>query len=256
MAKRLFDLISALAALVILMPIIALTVAGIRFSSPGPVFYHAQRVGRHGRRFVMYKFRTMHLPTPTENRPITGADRTTGSVITGVNDPRIFGFGRLLRTLKIDELPQLWNVITGTMSIVGPRPEDAGIVESYFGPRGMETLTVLPGLASYGSLYNYTHAHRYLKSDDPEHDYLRALLPVKLALELVYVRDPSLLRDFGIIGRTVLTILQLGLGRRDFPDPPELSEALALLSEGTAAFVTVVSESPDLHSGESGEQVC
>jgi lipopolysaccharide/colanic/teichoic acid biosynthesis glycosyltransferase len=145
------------------------------------------------------------------------------SAITGIQDPRIFRFGSLLRRLKIDELPQLLNVLKGEMSIVGPRPEDPRIVNQYYTPEQYETLTVLPGLASPGSIYNYTHEKQYLANEDFEKSYVERLLPVKLALERVYVREASFFYDLRIIMRTIRIILSIDLGKRHFPEPREMS---------------------------------
>ncbi len=232
MAKRLFDCLSALIALILLSPLLVSSVIGVRLCSAGPALYRARRVGVGGHEFVMYKFRTMHVAT----RP--------GSVITASADPRVFALGRILRAMKIDELPQLWNVVRGEMSVVGPRPEDPRIVQQHFGPLGMETLSVRPGLASPGSLYNYTHGNSMVDQNDPEAAYVRELLPVKLALELVYVRHRSLRYDLLIVLRTALTIFQIGIGRKHFPEPPEMPEASNLLKDHAAAFVRGASLHP------------
>jgi lipopolysaccharide/colanic/teichoic acid biosynthesis glycosyltransferase len=131
----------------------------------------------------------------------------------------------LLRHLKIDELPQLINVLRGDMSIVGPRPEDPELVEEYYGPAHRETLTVRPGLSSPGSLYHDTHGELFLKGGDPETRYLERLLHIKLALDMVYVRRASVRYDCAIILRTISTITGRMCGRRHFPDPPELAAA-------------------------------
>ncbi len=219
MAKRLFDVISAFTALVMLAPIFGIAFVGIRLSSRGPAIYRARRVGRGGAVFVMYKFRTMHVGS------------AGGGVITGPNDSRVFLLGRILRVLKIDELPQLFNVLAGDMSIVGPRPEDPEIVEKYYGAIGQESLTVVPGLASPGSIYNYTHGQLFLDDANPEESYVCRLLPVKLALEAVYVRHRSFVGDLKIIGRTLAAILWIAAGRMAFSDPPEMLEAQAMLQD-------------------------
>jgi lipopolysaccharide/colanic/teichoic acid biosynthesis glycosyltransferase len=152
-----------------------------------------------------------------------------GSVITGANDSRIFFVGKVLRALKIDELPQLWDVLLGKMSVVGPRPEDPQIVEKFYDKNGWETLEVAPGLASPGSIYNYTHGDNYLDDNDPEGAYVKGLLPIKLALEQVYVRRQSFGYDMVIIWRTVVTIIQIATGKKQFSDPPEMPEARRIL---------------------------
>jgi lipopolysaccharide/colanic/teichoic acid biosynthesis glycosyltransferase len=220
MAKRLFDLVVSGVALVLLAPVFLIAAASIRLSSPGPILFRAPRVGRGGTLFVMHKFRTMRQGS------------ASGSPITGARDPRVFLAGRILRSLKIDELPQLYDVFAGRMSIVGPRPEDPRIVERHYTALGRETLTVLPGLASPGSIYNYTHGDTDLDTDDPEASYVANLLPIKLALELVYVRRATLAYDVRLILRTAVTIAQVAAGRRRFPDPAELDEARRILEQG------------------------
>ena len=217
MVKRLFDVIFAALAIAILAPVFVVAAVAIRITSPGPVFFPARRTGRGGSDFVMYKFRTMHVVQKSH------------SVITGTHDARIFPVGRILRVTKIDELPQFFNVLMGQMSIVGPRPEDPAIVAKYYGPLGHETLTVRPGLASYGSLYNYTHGHLLLDDSDPESSYVKQLLPIKLALEVVYVRHWSFAIDLQIIARTLITIVLIACGKRSFPEPSELQTARHLL---------------------------
>src|SRR6266446_6003127 len=150
MAKRLFDICVAAAALIVGAPLLGLAALGIRLASRGPILYRATRIGLRGRRFTMYKLRTMHVA------------RAAGPLITGTDDPRVFAWGRLLRHTKIDELPQLWNVLRGDMAIVGPRPEDPAIVERYYSAADFGTLNVRPGLASPGSLFHYTHGDELL----------------------------------------------------------------------------------------------
>ncbi|HVH69044.1 MAG TPA: sugar transferase [Gemmatimonadales bacterium] len=217
MAKRLFDVVLATLGLVVATPILLVAAIGIRLSSPGPILYRARLIGRWGQPFTMYKLRTMHVHAPT-----------AGPVITAEVDPRVFAFGSFLRLSKIDELPQLVNVLRGEMSIVGPRPEHPTMVERYTAEQ-RETLRVRPGLSSPASLYDYTHGARLVGSKDPVAAYINRLLPLRLELELVYVRRASLRYDIAIIGRTLWLIALTLLGKRSFPDPPELREALTLL---------------------------
>ena len=225
MAKRLFDVIASAFAMIVLSPVVVLAYFGVRLTSSGPAIYRAQRVGRGGDVFTMHKFRTMHVGSGT------------GSIITGASDSRVFLVGRILRAMKIDELPQLYDVLIGKMSIVGPRPEDPRLVKKYYSPHGLRTLEVVPGLASPGSIYNYTHGHLYLNDNDPELSYASKLLPIKLALELVYVRRASLWYDVTIILKTVGTILLIGLGKRQFSEPPELAEARKLMENADSPLV-------------------
>jgi lipopolysaccharide/colanic/teichoic acid biosynthesis glycosyltransferase len=214
MAKRAFDLLAALLLLLISAPAMLIAALGIRLSSPGPILYRAQRAGRGGATFTMLKFRTMHAEQGP--RP---------SAITATGDPRVFPFGSFLRRTKLDELPQLWHVLTGRMSIVGPRPEDPRIVREHYTEDWRETLRVRPGLASPGSLYNYTHGDALLAGADAERAYVERLLPPKMALERVYVRRAGLLYDLWIIARTALVIAAIAAGKRDFADPPEMAAA-------------------------------
>jgi lipopolysaccharide/colanic/teichoic acid biosynthesis glycosyltransferase len=217
MVRRLCDIVLASAALAALGPVLLVAALGIRLSSRGPVLYRARRAGRQGREFTMYKFRTMHAEP-----------QALSSAITARRDPRVFAFGAWLRRLKVDELPQLINILKGEMSVVGPRPEDPRIVAEHYAPEHYETLTVPPGLASPGSIYNYTHGEKLLGPTDPERDYVERLLPIKLALDLVYVREASPLYDARIVLRTILTIARITLGQREFSDPPEMKTARRL----------------------------
>lgn len=214
MAKRLFDVVLAALALVALAPLLALAAVGIRLASPGPIIYRARLAGRHGNLFTMYKLRTMHVN-----------QRGSRSVITAERDPRVFAFGRLLRRLKIDELPQLVNVLRGDMSLVGPRPQHPDIVRRHYTPLYWEMLRVRPGLSSPGSLYDSACGEAIVGSADPEKAYAERLLPIVVALDLVYLRHASLQYDVAIVGRTLAYILASLFGRRTFPDPPEMAAA-------------------------------
>lgn len=210
--KRIFDfLLSALAA-VILSPIMLIAAAGIKISDRGPVFYKAKRMGKEMIPIDIYKFRTMRV-----NSDQSGS-------ITAKNDSRVFGFGKFLRKAKIDELPQLFNILNGSMSVIGPRPEDVGIVNKYYSDEQKRTLKVLPGLASPGSIFNYTHGDRYLSDTDTEEAYVERLLPVKLAMDLYYVDNWTLWYDVELIFRTMTVIILRLLGKREFRYPREYAE--------------------------------
>lgn len=216
-AKRMLDVTLAGMALIVVAPLLALLAIGIRLAAPGPIFYRAQRVGRDSRPFTMYKLRTMRI----------GDAATT--VITAHGDPRIFPLGRLLRRLKLDELPQLVNILRGEMSVVGPRPEDPSMVKRFYAPFYYKSFDVLPGLTSPGSIYAYTHGEAQLDLGDPERSYGEQLLPIKMALDLVYVPRAGVGYDIALICRTVWTLGTALLGRRSFPLPPELPEAQRIL---------------------------
>ena len=219
MVKRLFDMLCAGLALVVSAPLLGLAAVGIKLTDPGPVFFRAKRVGYLGRQFTMFKLRTMR------------AGRTNGkdAKIKGHKDPRVFSFGSFLRKTKIDELPQLFNVLKGDMSIVGPRPEDPAIVRQHYSETDLETLGVRPGLASPGSIYQFVHGDKLL-TGDPEASYVDKLLKTKLALDLVHIRRATLRRDLAIIGRTVWAIAAVVAGKRRFNPPPEMPAAKRLLA--------------------------
>ena len=218
-AKRMLDVTLAGMALIVVAPLLALLAIGIRLAGPGPIFYRAQRVGRDSRPFTMYKLRTMRI----------GDAATT--VITAQGDPRIFPLGRLLRRLKLDELPQLVNILRGEMSIVGPRPEDPSMVQRFYAPFYYKSFDVPPGLTSPGSIYAYTHGEAQLDLRDAERSYGEQLLPIKMALDLVYVARAGVGYDIALICRTVWTLGTALLGRRSFPLPPELPEAQRILRQ-------------------------
>ena len=193
----LLDRLLALVGLALCAPVLVIAALGIKVSDWGPVLYRAQRAGLGGRPFTMLKLRTMRSGPSGES-----------SRITGGMDPRVLPWGRLLRRFKLDELPQLVNVMRGDMAIVGPRPEDLTIVERDYAPWMLETLSVLPGLTSPGSLHYYAdEAGLPRSSAAAEAEYLRVLLPQKLAVDLVYVRNRSVAYDIALILRTVASVL-------------------------------------------------
>jgi lipopolysaccharide/colanic/teichoic acid biosynthesis glycosyltransferase len=221
MTKRLMDVVLSGLALVVLSPLLAVAGFGIWLSDRGPMFYRARLAGRDDRPFTMYKLRTMRVDHGTFR-----------SIITAEGDPRVFRFGAWLRRAKVDELPQLINILRGEMSIVGPRPEHPHIVDRYYGPEHRELLRVRPGLTSPGTLYDYAHGEAIVGRADPERAYVERLLPLRLALDLVYVRRASLAYDVALIGRTVALIVAVVCGRRSFAQPPEMAEAQRLLVAG------------------------
>lgn len=205
--KGILDRILALIALLFLSPIMLIAAIGIKISSDGPIFYKTKRMGKNMQPFTIYKFRSMCV----------GADKS--GAITGKNDSRVFPWGEFLRKTKIDELPQLLNIIFGSMSIVGPRPEDISIVEKYYTEEEKRTLAVLPGLACPGSIFNYTHGDKYLKDDDTDEAYVKNFLHIKLALDLYYLDNWCLLYDVEIIIRTIVAILNTSIfdNAMDYP---------------------------------------
>ncbi|MDA1015482.1 MAG: sugar transferase [Planctomycetota bacterium] len=210
--KRFIDILLALLGLLVCWPGLLFSAIGIWVSSYGPILYVSERVGYRGRRFLMYKLRTMHASNEKfETIPITAAQ-----------DARIFWFGSVLRLMKIDELPQLINVLKGDMSIVGPRPLSPKIVDSLYTTGELTTLDVRPGLSSPGSIYNYTHCEELVASDDRERCFRERVLPLRLALEHVYLIRSSTVYDFQIIVRTLSVICLKALGRRTFSEPREM----------------------------------
>ena len=239
MIKRVLDVLVASLGLAVTSPLLLFAAIGIRLSSPGPILYRAKRIGRdlrrghsdvasvtpsaerrrqdgyRGREFTMYKFRTMQVDRSGAAKPITA-----------LNDSRVFPFGAFLRATKIDELPQLINVLKVDMTLVGPRPEAPEIVRTHYTSDDLTTLQVPPGLTSPGTVYYYTHGESKLTTETSVvEEYVQHLLPAKLALDRVYMRRPTILYDIRVILRTIVTIVSRGLGRRWFPDPPELAES-------------------------------
>lgn len=189
--KRAFDIVFASVALLLLLPLLALFALAVALSSPGGAFFRQVRVGRGGREFRLLKFRSM--------RP---GSEARGQLTIGGRDPRITPVGRFLRKTKLDELPQLWNVLAGDMSIVGPRPEVPRYVALYTaGQRAV--LGVRPGITGMASLDYVDENELLAKASDPERAYVEEVMPAKLALDLRYVRERSMLLDLRIIWATV-----------------------------------------------------
>lgn len=208
-----FNRIIALISIIILSPILLIAALGILISDWGPILFRAKRAGKNGISLGVLKFRTMRV------------NQSATSKITSTNDPRIFPFGKLLRLLKIDELPQLFNIIKGEMNIVGPRPEDLFIVENFYDEIMWESLNVNPGLASPGSLYNYTHVENSLNEANVEQVYINKILPLKVRMDVIYVREKSIWYDIQIVIKTIIIILQKAFGKNNFKLPTEYFKA-------------------------------
>jgi lipopolysaccharide/colanic/teichoic acid biosynthesis glycosyltransferase len=185
------DLIASGMGLLILSPVFLVIGLMVKLTSAGPVFYRAERVGQGGHFFKLHKFRSMYLD----------ADRH-GPGITAKNDPRITPLGRFLRRTKLDELPQLIDVLRGEMSLVGPRPEDPRYVALY-SPLQRQVLVVRPGITSPASLH-YREEETLLSGEDWETTYVREILPHKLAIDLAYLRQRTLWTDLTLILKTIL----------------------------------------------------
>lgn len=210
MAKRLFDIAFAAVALLLLCPLLLAIALWVRLDSPGPVFFRQQRVGRGGRLFGIYKFRTMH----------TGAE-AMGPQITVGEDARITRAGAWLRRSKVDELPQFLNVLRGDMSVVGPRPEVPRYVAQYPADVRQAVLSVRPGITDLASIEFRDESALLARSSDPERTYVEQILPAKLRHAQQYVRTRSLWLDLRIIARTALAVLGLHTARHpDSADNP------------------------------------
>lgn len=193
--KRVFDIFAASVGLILLFPIFTLLALLIKWDSPGPVFFRQERMGKGFHPFLIYKFRTMvHDAHPR------------GGLITYGNDPRITRVGWFLRGTKIDELPQLFNILTGDMSFVGPRPEVRQFVE-LFREDYEEILKVRPGVTDIASLKYEDEAKLMGQFNNPEDEYVRNILPDKIRLAKEYLQRSSLLFDLSLILRTLPKLL-------------------------------------------------
>ena len=194
--KRLFDIFASGVGLIVLSPLFLIVAVWIKLDSTGPVFYRQVRVGKSNQDFKIFKFRTMRI----------GSDR--GSLITvGGRDPRITTSGYFLRKTKIDELPQLINVLIGDMSLVGPRPEVRHYV-NYWTPEQMRVLDVRPGITDPASI-RYCNENELLeKADDPESFYINVIMQDKISLYLDYVDNNGFWRDLQLIFSTVFAIFR------------------------------------------------
>ena len=205
--KRLMDLMAAALGLILLAPFLAALAWIIRRDSPGPAFYRSPRLGRGGRPFQMLKFRTMH------ERPESYA----GPRVTAQDDPRVTSLGRWLRDTKLNELPQLWNVLKGEMSLVGPRPEDPEIAADWPAAVRQEVLSVRPGITSPASVV-YRDEENLLHNGSVMKSYLDEILPSKLRLDQLYVRHRSLWGDLDVLIWTLLALAP----RIERAAPPEV----------------------------------
>lgn len=195
LVKRLFDLVASIVGLILLFPLFLVVAAWIKLDSSGPVLYRAKRVGLDERPFYQYKFRSM----------IAHAENH-GPAITAAGDGRITRAGHFLRKSKLDELPQLLNVVKGEMSLVGPRPEAPRYV-TYYTPEQRQVFQVRPGITSPASLA-YRHEEELLSGPDWETVYRQVVLPAKLALDLEYLQRRTLRTDIALILRTILVMFQ------------------------------------------------
>ena len=189
--KRVFDIACASTFLLLLSPLLLIAAVCVAGTSPGGAFFRQTRVGKGNKDFRLLKFRTMR----------TGSE-AKGQLTIGGHDPRVTRVGYFLRASKLDELPQLWNVLVGDMSLVGPRPEVPKYVALYT-PEQRAVLSVRPGITGMASIDYINENELLAQSADPEGTYIHEVMPAKLALDLRYVRERSFLLDLRIIAATV-----------------------------------------------------
>lgn len=194
MVKRIFDIVASAVGLVLLLPLLVVAALLVKLTSPGPVFFKQERIGRRFRPFFIYKFRSMVQDAPTLGGPITFGE-----------DPRITWLGRVLRKTKIDELPQLINVLKGDMSFVGPRPEARRYVE-IFRNDYEEILQLRPGITDLASIKYHDEAAVLGQAENPEEEYVKRVLPEKIKLAKQYVHRSSFWFDFVLILKTILKL--------------------------------------------------
>lgn len=193
--KRLFDIVASGLGLIILSPLFIVLAIWVKLDSKGPVFYRQVRVGRHNKDFRIYKFRSMRV----------GADN--GSLVTiGGRDPRITRSGYFIRKSKLDELPQLINVLVGDMSLVGPRPEVRHYV-NYWTPEQMHVLDVRPGITDPATIKFRNENELMEQAEDPEKYYIEVIMQEKIKLYLEYVEKHSFWYDLGLIFKTLFVIV-------------------------------------------------
>jgi lipopolysaccharide/colanic/teichoic acid biosynthesis glycosyltransferase len=210
-AKRATDVLLASIGLALLSPLLALVATAVKLGSPGPVLYRGIRVGRGGRLFHILKFRTM----------VVDAERLGGSA-TGDDDPRLTRIGKLLRKHKLDEFPQLLNVLRGDMSLVGPRPEVKRLVDTY-SPAERRVLEVRPGITDWASIWDIDEGAALRAQADAEAAYRAFILPAKIRLQLLYVERQSWTEDMRILFHTCMRLFRRNWVPREIANmaPPE-----------------------------------
>ena len=220
--KRSFDFLAALLALIVTLPIWIITIIGIEISDPGPIFYRARRIGRHGKEFSMWKFRSMRVPKKE-------SEKSEASFKADID--RIFRFGAFIRKLKIDELPQLLNIIGGSMAVVGPRPAAKDQVAIMREGKYEIANSVRPGLTGPAALYDYIYGDNV---EDPD-EYERLVLPTRRELEAYYPEHMSAGYDLKMIWYTVVCILASAFHKEPKKIFAELTTAVAIETEVTEA---------------------
>jgi lipopolysaccharide/colanic/teichoic acid biosynthesis glycosyltransferase len=195
-AKRSFDVLLSFVGLFLISPFLVLIAILIKLASPGPVLYRGVRVGQYGKPFCILKFRSM----------IVDAEQHGGSATAG-DDPRLTSVGKFLRRYKLDELPQLFNVLKGEMSFVGPRPEVKKYVDRY-SDEDKAILQLRPGITDWASIWNSNEAAVLDGSSDPEKSYEELILPTKIALQRKYLQDHACSTDVKILFHTFAKLVQ------------------------------------------------
>ena len=194
--KRLFDIFFSLLGLIILAPLLLVVSILIKLDSPGTVFFRQERVGKNFKPFSIYKFRSMTADAPK-----------SGPAITVGGDMRVTRTGRFIRKYKLDELPQLINVLKGDVSVVGPRPEVPKFVD-IFRSDYKEILTIKPGITDYASIQYRDEESVLARYNNPEEGYIKEVLPAKIRLAKQYIREKSISVDIAIILKTLYTIVR------------------------------------------------
>ena len=197
MTKRLFDIVFSIIGLTIFLPLLLIVAILIKKEDGGPIFYRGIRVGKDGVLFKMLKFRTMVVNAEELGGPSTAAD-----------DPRLTRIGKFLKKYKLDELPQLINVLKGEMSLVGPRPEVPLYIDMMSEKERVIILSVKPGMTDLASLWDFREEEVLKGSPDPEKTYMEKIRPTKIKLQLDYVKNRSFWLDLKIILKTILKIFQ------------------------------------------------
>ncbi len=193
--KRIFDVVASGLGLLVLSPFFLLLAVWIKLDSAGPVFYRQVRVGRYNRNFRLFKFRSMRV----------GSDKK-GLITVGGRDPRVTRSGYFIRKYKLDELPQLINVLLGDMSLVGPRPEVRKYVEMYT-PEQLHVLDVRPGITDMASIRYRNENELLVEAEDPEAFYIKVVMPDKLKINLEYVAKHSFWLDMKLIFKTITEVV-------------------------------------------------
>ena len=233
MAKRVFDWVLSSLALLLLWPVLLVVALAVRLDSPGPVLFRQQRVGLRGQLFWIHKFRSMRWEAPAgpQVQQAVQADvantSAAGPQVTAASDARITRVGRFLRRSKLDELPQLWDVWRGAMSVVGPRPEVPRFMAQYAPAVRDEILSVRPGITDWAAVAFRDEEGLLANADDPESVYVNTIMPIKQAYYLHHVRTHSLWGDLRIVWATVCVLAGAQPVGPDVGSPAQAPDSVA-----------------------------